>query len=243
MKYILTTTILLIASYNKISAQLLSPCQYFWHVVFAPAEQYLNSHTLKEKEIDTATLRSSLIAMTSGRISRRCTRAYDTVDLVINPVKLSRNKLNNKVAKGFKLLNIRLTQSISYEDLSVKYEEAKWLQALNKYKEAKTIFSFIASLPAADQHFTRFVYASKLRLAQLNYQKGKVTEALNLLDSVDNKALLDFPPYQHYDPNFDYPRIILGYDNNGPYYLDKLEGEEIIAPAKRLKKYILEQEK
>lgn len=110
-----------------------------------------------------------------------------------------------KVAKGFELLNIELNDSISFENLEVKYAEAKWLQAINETEKAERIFSFIESLEIQDYRL-RFVHASRLRLAQIKFKKGLTDEALNLLYKVNDKERLRFSPDVYYDSGFDYNR-------------------------------------
>lgn len=234
----LIISLILILTIFKVSAQRLSPCEHFLYVEFLPAKEYLKNHKLNQ--VDRTKLKSSLLTVVEGYINRKCLRKYDTIDLVLNPIVLEQTNFNNKIARGFKLLNIKLSDTISFENLKVKYAEAKWFQSINKIEKAESIYSFIESLEIQNENLLRFIHASRLRLAQIKLKKGFKNEALDLLYKVNDNELLEYSPDLNYDSNFDYPRIILGYDNNGPYYQNKLKEGTIIEPSKRLINHILE---
>lgn len=218
--------IISICSFFNANAQRLSPEEYFEYVEFFPAIEYIEKHTLNE--IDTAKFKASLVIITIGYLDKRgLDFDRNRIDLVVYPINSEQadfNKKENyelkmhgshnysehpnfykKVAKGFELLNIELNDSISFENLEVKYAEAKWLQAINETEKAERIFSFIESLEIQDYRL-RFVHASRLRLAQIKFKKGLTHEALNLLYKVNDKELLRFSPDVYYDSGFDYNR-------------------------------------
>lgn len=213
------------SSFNA-NAQLLGPEEYFMYVEFYPAIEYIENHTLKE--IDTAKFKASLIIITKGYLDKD---GIDVdmyrIDFVVHPINLKQADFNKKtenewellgsfnysrqpdffkkVAKGFELLNIELNDTISFENLEVKYAEAKWLQAINETEKAERIFSFIEGLKIQDDRL-RFIHASRLRLAQIKLKKELKDEALNLLYKVNDKELLEFAPDVYYDSGFSYNR-------------------------------------
>lgn len=231
-----------ICSFFNANAQLLSPEEYFTYVQFYPAIKYIENHTLNE--IDSTKFKASLVIITRGYLDKE---GLDSdrrrIDLVVNPINSEQEGFNKKenyelegfgppnyslqpnfykkVAKGFELLNIEINDTISFENLEVKYAEAKWLQAINETEKAERIFSFIESLEIQDYRL-RFVNASRIRLAQIKFKKGLTDEALNLLYKVNDKELLRISPDVYYDSGFDYNRI---------------------EPSKRLINYIKETEK
>lgn len=231
-----------ICSFLNVNAQVLSPGEYFEYVEFYPAIEYIENHTLEE--IDTAKFKASLVVITIGYLDKRgLDFDRNRIDLVVHPINLKQADFNKKanyelkirsspnyseqpnfykkVAKGFKLLNIELNDTISFENLEVKYAEAKWLQAINETEKAERIFSLIESLKIQNDRL-RFVHASRLRLAQIKLKKGLNDEALNLLHKVNDKELLRISPYVRYDSGFDYNRT---------------------EPSKRLINYIKENDK
>ena len=218
-----------ICSFFNVNAQLLSPEEYFTYVQFYPAIEYIENHTLNK--IDTPRFKASLIIITKGYLDKEGLDQHGKkkkdIDLVVYPINSDQadfNKKENyelevlgppnytlqpnfykKVAKGFESLNFELNDSISFENLEVKYAEAKWLQAINETEKAERIFSFIESLKIHDYRL-RFVHASRLRLAQIKFKKELTDEALNLLYKVNDKELLRFSPDVYYDSGFNYNR-------------------------------------
>lgn len=215
-----------IFSFFNVNAQLLGPEEYFTEVQFYPAIEYIENHTLNE--IDTTKFKASLAIITKGYLDKEGLDKFGNkkkdIDLVVNPINLEQADFNKKtdnelilgspnysdqpnfykkVAKGFELLNIKLNDTISFENLDIKYAEAKWLQAINKTKKAERIFSFIEGLEFQDDRL-RFIHASRLRLAQIKFKKGLTDEALELLYKVNNKELLWFSPDLYYDSGFNY---------------------------------------
>ncbi|RRJ92895.1 hypothetical protein [Flavobacterium macacae] len=231
-----------ICSFLNVNAQRIGPEEYFMYVEFYPAIEYIENHTLDE--IDPAKFKASLLIITMGYLDKE---GIDidrySIDFVVHPINLKQADYNKKtdnewellgsfnysrqpdffkkVAKGFELLNIELNDTISLENLEVKYAEAKWLQAINETEKAERIFAFIEDLKIQDDRL-RFIHASRLRLAQIKFKKGLNDEALNLLYKVNDKELLRFSPDVHYDSGFDYNRT---------------------EPSKRLINYIKETEK
>lgn len=219
--------IISICSFFNANAQLLGPEEYFTYVEFYPAIEYIENHTLEE--IDTAKFKASLVIITIGYLDKRgLDFDRNRIDLVAHPINSDQadfNKKENyeleglgppnyslqpnfykKVAKGFELLNIELKDTISFENLEVKYAEAKWLQAINETEKAERIFSFIEGLEFQDYRL-RFIHASRLRLAQIKIKKRLKEEALNLLYKVNDRELLRISPDVYYDSGFDYNRI------------------------------------
>lgn len=222
----LTTFILILSCFN-VSAQRLSPEEYFTYVQFFPAIKYIENHTLNE--IDTPTFKASLLILTKGYLDKegldKLGKKKKDIDLVVNPINSEQADFNKrtdnelevlgslnysvqpnfykKVAKGFELLNIKLNDTISFENLDIKYAEAKWLQAINETEKAEHIFSFIEGLEFQDYRL-RFIHASRLRLAQIKLKKGLTDEALDLLNKINNKELLNFAPDLYYDSGFNY---------------------------------------
>lgn len=218
-----------ICSFFNVNAQLLGPEEYFTYVQFSPAIEYIENHTLNE--IDTTSFKKSLVTITKGYLDKegldKFSKKKKDIDLVVNPINSEQANFNEKagyklkildasnyseqanfykkVAKGFELLNIELNDTISLENLEVKYAEAKWLQAINETEKAERIFAFIEDLKIQDDRL-RFIHASRLRLAQIKFKKGLNDEALNLLYKVNDKELLRFSPDVHYDSGFDYNR-------------------------------------
>lgn len=208
----------------NVNAQLLGPEEYFEYVEFIPAIGYIENHTLEE--IDTAKFKASLLIITMGYLDKRGLDRH-RIDLVVHPINLEQADFNKKtdnewellgsfnysrqpdfykkVAKGFELLNVELNDTFSFENLEVKYAEAKWLQAINETEKAERIFSFIEGLEFQDYRL-RFIHASRLRLAQIKLKKGSKEEALDLLYKVNDKELLDFAPDLYYDSGFNYNR-------------------------------------
>lgn len=227
----------------NVNAQLLGPEEYFEYVDFIPAIGYVENDTLNE--INSPKFRATLLIITIGFLDKKgMDRKKYKTDLVVHPINFKQvnfdkkrsNELEpastvnfwittpdflKKVADRFELLNIELNDTISFDDLNVKYAEAKWLQAMDETKKAEHIFSFIESLAFQDKRL-RFIHASRLRLAQIKFKKGLKNEALDLLYKVNNKELLDYSPDLYYDSGFNYNK------------------EE---PAKRLINYIKETEK
>lgn len=215
-----------ICSFLNVNAQRIGPEEYFMYVQFYPAIEYIENHTLDE--IDPAIFKASLLIITMGYLDKE---GIDIdryrVDFVVHPINLKQADFNKKtdnewellgsfnysrqpdflkkVAKGFELLNIELNDTISFENLEVKYAEAKWLQAINETEKAEGIFTFIEGLKIQDNRL-RFIHASRLRLAQIKLKKGLKDEALNLLHKVNDKELLEFAPDVYYDSGFSYNR-------------------------------------
>jgi len=219
-----------ICSFFNANAQLLGPEEYFTYVQFSPAIEYIENHTLNE--IDTARFKKSLVTITKGYLDKegldKFSKKKKDIDLVVNPINSEQADFNEKagyalveilgspnyseqlnfykkIAKGFELLNIELNDTISFENLDIKYAEAKWLQAINEPEKAEHIFSFIEGLKFQDYRL-RFIHASRLRLAQIKLKNGLKEEALNLLYKVNDKELLRLSPDVYYDSGFDYNR-------------------------------------
>lgn len=209
-----------ILPFFNVNAQRYSPEELFTYVEFFPAIEYIENHTLEQ--IDTTTFKKSLITISKGFLDKEGIDQFNKVDsdLVLNPINLEQTDFNKKVANGFLLLNIKLNDTISFENLNVKYAEAKWLQAINETEKAERIYSFIQGLEIQDDKFFRFIHASRLRLAQIKFKKGLKNEALELLYKVNDKELVMFTPDLNYDSRFNYKK------------------GKVIAPSKRLINYI-----
>ena len=207
------------------NAQNLSPEEYFSYIQFYPAIEYIENHTLNN--INTPKFKNSLVIITKGYLDKEGID-FDrrSIDLIVNPINLEQADFKNrpgatfwipdsienwvqpdffkKVTKGFELLNIKLDDTISFDNLEIKYAEAKWLQAINETEKAERIFLFIQGLEFQEDRRLRFVHASRLRLAQIKFKKGLTDEALDLLHKVNNKELLKFSPDLYYDSGFNY---------------------------------------